>query len=70
MVSFIGFAVVMVSLHSNRTVTKTEVVMREQDIVITGLTMLLIGRIWTSILWIRKTVECFKWDLMLYLVEA
>lgn len=40
-----------------------EVGIRERGIVI-GLTMLLIGGMWTSGFWIRKGVECFKWGLM------
>jgi hypothetical protein len=26
--------------------------------------MFLFRRMWTLVLWIWKTVECFKWDLM------
>lgn len=44
MYSFVRVAKVMVSLHRNRTVTKTEVDTREWGIAVTGLIMLLIGR--------------------------
>lgn len=46
----------MVSLHSDRTLTKTEAGTREQGRVAAGLTMLLIGRMWALRLWIRKVV--------------
>lgn len=55
---------VMVSLHSDGTITKTEVSTREQDIAVTGWTRLIVGGMWTLGLWIRKEVECFKWSLM------
>ena len=30
----------------------------------TGLSILLLGGMWTLGLWVRKAVECFKWDFM------
>jgi hypothetical protein len=54
---------VMVSLYSNRTLTKTEVGTSDQGIAVTGLTMVLIGKMWTSGLCIRKIVECLKLGL-------
>jgi hypothetical protein len=44
MLSFIRVALVMVSLHNNRTLDKTEVGIRDWSIVLIDLTMLLIGR--------------------------
>jgi hypothetical protein len=43
MLSFIRVALVMVSLHSNRTVTKTAFGSRDWGTAVTGLTMLLGG---------------------------
>jgi hypothetical protein len=47
----------MVSLHSDRMVTKKEVGDRKQGITMTGLIRLVIGRIWTFRLCIRTAVE-------------
>ena len=52
----------MVSLHTNKTLTKTEVSTRDWGIVMTGLTRLLFGGMWIWGLW--KAVECFKWGLI------
>ncbi|KAL6043466.1 hypothetical protein STEG23_020950, partial [Scotinomys teguina] len=57
-------AMVMVSLHNNRTMTKTEVGTGDWGIAVIGLTVLLFGGIWTLRVWIRKAAEFFKWDLM------
>jgi hypothetical protein len=54
----------MVSVHSSKTLTKTEFCTRDWGISVTGLTMLLFERMWILGLWIWNTVECFKWDLM------
>jgi hypothetical protein len=57
MFSFIRVVLVMVSLHSDRMVTKKEVGDRKQGITMTGLIRLVIGRIWTFRLCIRTAVE-------------
>lgn len=62
--SFIRAVVVMVSLHSDRTATKTEVSTWEQGSAVMGRTRLVVGGMWTLGLWIRKEVERFKWSLM------
>jgi hypothetical protein len=49
----------MVSVHSSKTLTKTEVGNRNWGIAVVGLTMRLIGRTW-----IWEAVECFKRDSM------
>jgi len=67
MLSFIKFMLVKVSIHSNKTLTKTEVGTRNWDITIIGLTVLSFGRMWILGLWIWKAVERFKWGLMGYL---
>jgi hypothetical protein len=54
----------MVSVHSSKTLTKTEVGTRDWGIAVIGLTMLLFERMWVLGLWIWKAVECFKWALM------
>ena len=60
MFSFIRVALDTVSLHNNKTLTKTEVGTRDHIAVI-GLTVLLFGRMWIRGLWIWKAGECFKW---------
>ena len=60
MLSLIRVALVMVSLQSNRTVTKTEVGTREWGVVVSDLTLLLADGMWTLDVWTRKAVECFK----------
>jgi hypothetical protein len=64
MFAFIRVALVMVSLHSNKTLTKTEVGTRAWGIAVIGLTMLLFGGTLPLGLWIRKSVELFKWSLI------
>ena len=54
----------MVSFHSSKTLTKTEVGTRDWGIALIGLTMLLFERMWIFGLWIWNTVDCFKWGLM------
>ena len=48
---------VMMSLHSNRTVTYTEIDISEQDMTVIGPAIPFIRRIWALILLIRKPVE-------------
>jgi hypothetical protein len=43
MLSFVRLALVMVSVHSSKTLSKTEVGIRDWGIVAIGLTMLLFG---------------------------
>ena len=52
MFALLRVALVMVSLHSNETVTKTEVGTRDWGIAETGLAMLLFGG-----MWIFRTLE-------------
>ena len=47
----------MISLYSNKTLTKTEVGTRKWGIAVMGLNMLLFGGVWTLKLWIKKAVE-------------
>jgi hypothetical protein len=54
----------MVSVHSSKILTNTEVGTRNWGIAVIGLTMLLFKRLWILELWIWKAVECFKWGLM------
>ena len=56
---------VTMSLHSNRTMTKTEVGTRDCSIAGIGFTMLLFGEIQNTLgLWTRKEMRYFKPDLM------
>ena len=53
----------MVSLQSNRTLTKTKVGTRDWGIAVTGLAMLFVEEIGKTLgLWTRKTVGCFNED--------
>lgn len=57
-------ALVMVSLHSSRIMTKTDVHTRDQVIAATGLIMMFVGGIWKTFrLWTRKLVGHFKLGL-------
>jgi hypothetical protein len=56
----------MVSVHSNKALTKTEVGTKEWDIAVIDLTMFLFGGMWILGLWIWKAMESFKWDLLGY----
>jgi hypothetical protein len=60
----IRLALVIVSVHSSKTLNKTEVGTRDWGIAVKGLTMLLFERMWILGLWIWNAVECFKWGLM------
>jgi hypothetical protein len=60
MLSFITVVVVIVPPHSNRILAKTEVCSREEGIAVLGLTVLLVGKMWTFRICIRKAVECLK----------
>jgi hypothetical protein len=52
MLFFIRLALVMVSVHSSKTLTKTEVGTRDWGIAVVGLNMLLFERMWILGLWI------------------
>ena len=65
MLFFIRLALVMVSVHSSKTLTKTSWYW-EWGIAVIGLTILLFGRMWVWELWIWKAIECLKWGLMGY----
>ena len=54
----------MMSVHSSKTLTKTETGTRDWDIAVIGLTIVLFGRMWIWGLWTWEAVECFKWGLM------
>jgi hypothetical protein len=55
---------ILVSLHTNRTLTKTGGGIEEQNIALIGLTMLFSEKLCTLGLWIRKAVENLKCCLM------
>jgi hypothetical protein len=59
----------MMSVHSSKTLTKTEVSTRDWGIAMIGLTMLLFGGPWIWGLWIWKAVECFKYNIVGYLIK-
>jgi hypothetical protein len=62
---FVIVDLVMMSLHSNRTVTKTEVCTNDQGITVTSLTMLFLGGTWKYLgLWTKKVFGFFKQDVM------
>jgi hypothetical protein len=54
----------MVSVHSSKTLTKTEVGTSDWGIAVIDLTMLLFERMSIFGLWIWNAVECFKLGLM------
>jgi hypothetical protein len=64
MLVFIRLTLVMVSVHSSKTLTKTKVGTRDWGIAVIGLTMFLFERTWILGLWIWNAVECFKLGLM------
>jgi hypothetical protein len=53
----------MVSVHSSK-ILRQKLVPGTRVLLLIGLTMLLLGRMWIWGLWIWKVVECFKWGLM------
>lgn len=64
MFSALRAAVVMVSLHINRTLTKTEICTRQEGVDVECLTMLLVCRMQTSELCDKKAIEFFMWGSM------
>ena len=52
--------------HGVSSLFETEVGTREQSVTVTLLTVLLIGRMWTLRLWIKKAVGHFKCNLDLF----
>ena len=63
----ISIALLMVFLHSSKTLTKIEVGTRDSGIAVIGLTVLLFGRMWICGVWKWKATEHFKWGLLDYL---
>jgi hypothetical protein len=57
---FTRLALVMVSVHNSKTLTKIKVGTRDWGIAVNGLSTLLFERMWIWGLWIWKAVECFK----------
>ena len=64
MLSFIRLALVMVSVHSSKTLTKTEVSTRDWGIAVIGLTMFCLEECGFGDFWIWKAMECFKWGFL------
>jgi hypothetical protein len=64
MLSFVRLALVMVSVYSRKTLTKTEVGTRDWSIDVKSLTMRLFGKMWICGFRIWKAMECFKWGLI------
>ena len=62
--SFNRFALVIVSIHNSKTLTKTEVGTSDWGIAVIGLTMFLFERMCIWGLWIWKAIVCFKWVLV------
>jgi hypothetical protein len=60
MLSFQRVVTVIVSVQSNRTVTKIEVGTRDWDSPVKGLTMQLVGGMLALGVWIRKALQCFR----------
>lgn len=58
--SFIRIVMIIAPLHHNKTLTKTEVAIIEQNIAVIVWSMMFVGRMSTLGLWIRKEVEHFK----------
>jgi hypothetical protein len=56
---FLRVVMVMVNLHSNKTLIKTEVSTRDCSITVIGLPMPLFGGMCILVLWTRKAVKCF-----------
>ena len=56
----IRLALVMVSVHSSKALTKTKVGTRDGGIAVIGLTMLLFERMWILGLWIWKAVDALN----------
>jgi hypothetical protein len=53
-------ALVVVSVHRSKTITKTEIITRVCEIPVIGLAMLSFRRIWIWGLWILKAVDALS----------